>query len=337
MAVTNVSLLKAGRSGSVKEDLNRSYTLRYRVVTNNANDGPERVLAHFENTSNLPWFGTTYSSGNDSDTYAAVTDINVRPVKESDTRWDVDVKFSLPERRDKDNDPETDPTNRRDEYSIGFSQVTETAREGVSRQDIPCPEVKVGDRTGIIVASGEPVPENIAPEKLSGDMLLTITRYTASYDAAFYRRYVLRAVNSDRRIFDDPAYGYYDTWEPRQALITAANATLAYENGVMYWKVSLNIHLKEDGWDARVPNMGFNRCAAAGSPDGFGGFISSADLKDGMPPFWPIVTFYGDTTNELVWLDNWGQPLKIGADKIFYKWGIYEELPFSPLNLGRSG
>lgn len=337
MAVTSVSLIKAGRGGSVKEDLNRSYTLRYRVVTNNANDGPERVLAHFEGTAGLPWFGTTYSSGNDTDIYAAVTDINVRSVKESDTRWNVDVKFSLPEKRDKENEPETDPTKRRDEYSIGFSQITETAREGVSRQDIPIPEIRVGDRTGIVVASGEPVPENLAPEKLSGDMIVTITRYASVYDASLFRKYVMRAVNSDKRIFDDPNYNYLDTWEPRQALIVAANASLEYENGVLFWKIALNVHLKQDTWDAVVPNMGFNRAAVPGSPDGKGGFYSSTDFKEGDPPFKPIKGVDGDPVNEPVWLDNSGQPLGATDQKIFYKWGIYEELPFAPLNLGRSG
>lgn len=66
MSVTSVQSLSA--EGGYAEDLSRTYTARWRVVTNSRNDGPRTILS----AAGLPKYGDPFAFGSDTDSNATV-------------------------------------------------------------------------------------------------------------------------------------------------------------------------------------------------------------------------------------------------------------------------
>src|SRR4051812_44042407 len=99
MSVVNVAILPAGREGEAQaakkgllfEVINRKYTLKYRVITNNFLDGPEVVLTGGQ-AFGLPAMGSAYLIGNDSDSIATCTDLKAEPTN-SPLLWHVSAVF----------------------------------------------------------------------------------------------------------------------------------------------------------------------------------------------------------------------------------------------------
>ena len=358
MAVTGATFSRGGWTGSVDEKLNTTFSLSYNATTDDINDGPKTVLEYFDSEESLPFIADRYNIGTDVDIYAYCNSVNAKPYKENPKLWTVSVGFKLPDSRDAQNAAEPNPLNRQDEVSVSFSTVTKTATVGTKYDNLFCGAFNFGDRMPLLTtgANPSPVPESLLPDTLSGDQIVTIKRYLGVYDAHFYRQYVLRAVNSDVRVFNDPIYKYLDTWSPGEALLTNVSGNLQYENGVTFWVVTMSIHLKRDTWDSLIPNKNFYRSAALGDPDGNGGTISEVTLvKDGNSPNEHATDRNGHPVAEPVWLDNFGQPIgprianpgdDRGADLLgtpdpdeylYLRYNTYRELPYGALGLGAPG
>ena len=361
MAVTGATFSRGGWTGSVDEKLNTTFSLSYNATTDDINDGPKTVLEYFDSEESLPFIADRYNIGTDVDIYAYCNSVNAKPYKENPKLWTVSVGFKLPDSRDAQNAAEANPLYRRDEVSVSFSTVTKTPTHGYYKSLYPIgAEPPFGWRQGDFMPlmtlgrNPSPVPEAMLPEVLRGDQIVTITRYLSFYNADFFRQYVLRAVNSDVRTFNDPTYKYVDTWNPREALLTNASGNLQYENGVSFWKVTMSIHLKRETWDSVIPNKNYYRSGALGDPDGQGSVISEDQLVlFGNHANSHITDRNGHPVAEPVWLDERGQPLGPregkGLDRerqentphqldyIHLRYNCYEELPYGALGLGAPG
>jgi hypothetical protein len=78
-----------------------------------------------------------------------------------------------------------------------------------------------------------------------------------------------------------------------------------------YKEITLELAFNPDGWAYQLYDLGFNRQAAAGDPDGKGGTVSFTDILDGLAIKAPILDpVLGTPVKSPQLLDGAGQPLQ---------------------------
>ncbi len=121
-----------------------------------------------------------------------------------------------------------------------------------------------------------------------------------------------------------------DTWRgyaPGTCLIKNIDANAARVAGLTYYAVSIEIHVRPDGWERRYLDEGYRTIVkdAGGNPE--------LD-DDGYIKYQTITDENGQPLTAPAMLDGHGSRLAEGADPVFLERKTKKERPFSVLNLG---
>lgn len=137
MAVTFCELMREGRGGSFGEKSAAEYTAQWRVITNNKDDGPERVktLGPFVGPTPIPVIGSIYAIGNDADAGAFCDKIDPQQGARVN-EWLVNVHYRQLEPGEQYDDlVSTNPLTRPVQYRLDhehWTRVVEKDKDGVA-------------------------------------------------------------------------------------------------------------------------------------------------------------------------------------------------------------
>lgn len=330
MTITRCALTRDGRAATVKggiETEKRTYRRTWNVITDSDADDEHTIIEYFRSNRNTVGFvGDKYPK----DRSCICTSIGPKLVKSSPTRciWNVDQDFEpedsgsdKQEKPDSNGNPSTDPEQWLEidagAYTDTVPVYLATYREGI---DALQPGMLVCPMNAAGVPFDPPLEKEITIETLR------VSRYTFAWLGKLIRPWV-NGVNEKE--FTYSLETYEDTWAPYTARIRSITGSYKLVNGDFFWKKTSEIHIHPDGWRAIVPNIGTAAAAKAGDPDGKGGTISAAGLKNGVPRLRKMVDANGKSIQNKVFLNSKGQPIGEGEAPTYVVYSIYPEIDFS--------
>lgn len=220
MSVTSCQAI-ASRSSSIDRNFTRTYTLTYRVITNDPLD------AGYIARTAVPWsIGDTYAFATEFDTGAYCLDISANEDSDDGKQWLVTVQFGPIS-----NDIEEDPFAQAWEYSLDGQSV-----------EVPF-DVDV-DGKAVCNSIGDPF--QTATMRQMNQPILTVTRNEASFQPAYHL--YANTVNSD--VFYGGAPGTVLCQPVKQH--REKSATYGY-----YWPTTFSMVYNPDGWNVKLINQGF--------------------------------------------------------------------------------
>lgn len=237
MTATVRGISVGGRDGGISQSGHRTFTLVYKVVTDDKRDGPATVRVAL----GIPSIGDTYSAGNDSDTSAVCVDKRVIEHDDSPFEWTVECEFTTDpgayEPKQFDN-----PLLQPAELSFGFQERRILIPGQFNNPNSP-PSSKDYEQ-GIFASNGElfdPQPEADIHEPI---WYVKKNVQTISY-ADFMA--LANCVNAD----------YFQGAEPRQLRFKPPSAVRKWHKNVnYYWEVSYALAYRWETWDIQVLNQG---------------------------------------------------------------------------------
>lgn len=298
-----------GRSGSVDQDANHSYTATFKVYTDDKSDGASVVEAAF----GLPKIGDVYSIGNDFDPGAFCVSKSADQA-ESPNEWNVTCTW--------DNKPyeikgvpgneagaNSNPLNDPIEITYGFQNRTIRAPGFYANPDSP-----PSDRIWVsyfFASNGEPFDPQ--PEIEISDPVMSIKKNVQSISPAAFME-LANCVNSD----------WWQGAAPRQLKLSAPQASRKYSPVCgFYWEVTYSILFRYESWDIQMMNQGtFYWEGGVPMP------ITSADWNDRTK----IKRKYMDGAIVTVNLTFDGQ-LNETSNMSWQSFRVYREIPFGTLGL----
>jgi hypothetical protein len=215
-----------GRDGYTDLKGVRTWTQPWRVQTNDPLDGPQVVANHSE----LPALYSSYSSGNDSDSYALL--VKRVPREEGDgsrKSWIVTCEFRTDAiQRESLSSPLLDPVR----YSVNFDQFSTIARQSL----------ETGER--LINSMGQVFTP--PPEVDQSRPVYAVQRNESSINLPF----IIDMIDSVNQA----------AWKgcaPRTVKCKAIQTgDIQQRNGIEYYTVAYEFHLNPETWDLRVLNQG---------------------------------------------------------------------------------
>lgn len=226
MAVTSVKEIWNGRNGGIDGQTTsalRRYVRVYRVVTNDPNDGVFTAMNASDGTTSIPALWSAYSTPNESDGGAWVTDIRPQQSSQDPRFWEVQVQY------DGFVNPLTAPPQVR--WSGGrFTTIA---------------ELDINDEA-ILNSAGcffDP-----PPEKDDSRPTVVITMNVASFVPSLAIDYQ-DAINSDALSIAGLAV------TPGQAKVNI-EATEQWQLAWNYWAVTYTIEFQRDGWAKKILDQG---------------------------------------------------------------------------------
>lgn len=347
MAVTSVTLHWAGATGDATAD-SLEYTAVYRVVTDNTATGPAAIFGYFR--ANGPWLKSTYSYGGDADSSAICTKVSApRHVAGSANHWEITFTFSTDTASGGGNNAQqVDANGNRTQNPLDFrplvwmsgsvlNEPTETAVYkggfGAGRQ----PALTVGQSYRVQNSAGDRIDSPPLETEVDIRRIYVRVNRTSVDVTKIYGGQVLM----DARIRIAAYLGYTgklaDGGTLKLAEVNVQPKRESVEiNGVRqmldYFEITSELHHKPSGWINEVYDIGLNRSAAAGAPDGKGGTISFTDILAGRAPRAPILDpVIGAPIRQPVPLDGEGQPAAAGAAPVVIRWQTLFETTLNTL------
>lgn len=261
MAVISVERHWNGATGRI--DTGRTYEAHYKVMTDDALDGPRVIIAHFENTSGLPFPPhDAYNYANDSDPDAYCNSIDPKREPGSAFQWTVVVGFATVGTEETKPDENGNPTNNPFDWAnscdIGNATVSEPAESAlylgaftVDGNEIETPLLEKNKRIQLQAANGRPlvpVPDALIARKVIRFGVVLDT-YPMNLDALLFN-----TVNDSKfTLFlprsQDLVCEKYTTW------ISDFGGGLFFQNG-FYWKVNVEIQWDRRTWVRKHVNKG---------------------------------------------------------------------------------
>lgn len=228
MAILHVYRGPVTGSRSGERGDTRRYNVQWRVVTDDADDGPQTVMDAVDPSTAeaIPDIGDAYAIGNDADSTCFCRKITPTQTADDGCHWDVDVEFSS------EAEAIEDPLARPIDIEWSSERFTEPLERDLSIDELP-----------IRTTAGEPL--NPLPEVERNRPILTVTKNQVAFSTLWQTTYE-NAVNTD------PFQGF----GPRQAKVDAIRARIVRENGVTYWQVQYVFKFKRDGWRLELLNAG---------------------------------------------------------------------------------
>lgn len=341
MAITSAQVAFTGSSGRVDRE-SEEYVVRYKVITNDANDQAETVVDHFRNDGNLPFLGTQYAGvfapGNDDNALCSCREINVPRRQEGiDKAWYPELMFRTPTAEEQE-DP--NPLNWLDDLDIGWVKYTVAVEEAVYLGGF------LGNTEGILGRA----PGSVGPvinsagdqydpplEDTPSYQVLRITKYRNAYPEATALTHT-NAINNDVFNIIKPRHSYAKVVQQYTCYLNVINGRFGTryvdKQEVNFWANTWELWIKAEGWRVKLHDKGDRARRQTDDPDGKGGSMSTADIapagriendmvrdRDGMP-------------GGIVLLDGEGQPqIKKPFVPIVLTYGVKTELPFGPLGI----
>lgn len=290
MTVTSFNTLGGnGRRRRTKDKgVIREYTVKYRVISDSVNDGPQTIL---EDPS-TPIIGQVYSYGNEFDLYALVGDRTVafeRDDPDTGRIWILTITYTTDRDKQDSNDENYDnPLAQPTKWTGGWANYQRATMNDIHG-------------TAYANSNGEPFD----PPKMVDDPR-NVLRAVKNYATPNIQQW------SDYRakLNSDNVWGL----APRQAKVQNITWKQVRYGGGDYYEVTFDFEINleapiDGGWDERVPDRGFEYDDAGsqkrfkspldtGTPspepaflDGTGGLINGTGrLNQGQnPTYWPNV------------------------------------------------
>lgn len=253
MATTLIGEMHGSPESSESDDGTR-YIRRFRVRSNNKNDGPKTVKA----TPGLPRKGSIYNYHGETDAGAVVTDIDAVRENESWEYWTVEFRYSSKQTESKD-DQESNltPTERKPKYRWGFAAEYEVLEGAISGGAGFFAGGSQGDSGGAGGGQFGINPRNVAVCNSAGDV----------YDPAPKRkRYILELhITINEANFDHKQWlEYQDALNDDMffgipkgvAKINAQGSQEAFEKSQRYWISGYLVQFKKEGWKLKLLDYG---------------------------------------------------------------------------------
>ncbi len=342
MSVTSCELAWSGATGSISGEakqrkLSREYDAIYRVITNNARDQAQQIMAYF--AQNGPWIGFPYVYANDYDGDALLHSIS--PVRDAKSAfvWQVTCHYKTlhdddDKREDEDGNETDDPLKWRDEIDISFTQLM-----------VPVEKAKylagfVGQAAQLrrVGSEGPEVNSAFVPfdpprEKEISIRVVRIVKRKKQWDSGSATAWIGR-INERDYTLSKPKYNLRkETWPKHHAKLVSYGGSFHIENDVKHWRIEIEIHVNPLGWNPEILDRGVCARATFGDPDGRGGTLSSGDLIPGRPEVRRLVDADEVPIDEPVLLDGDGQPLALGQPPVYLTYQELDEMDFAQLKL----
>lgn len=348
MAVLTITPRAFGARGTGKQNIGASgeeavpavsYTATYRAHCDSASDTPPVIYKFlYENKGSYPWYGSPLTLGNGSDKTVVVKTIDVETIDGSDRDFDVVFGYE-PAKSDSDiqsqpgidGEETTNPLDWLDEIEVTFTQTLVVAEFGVfhgfasSRGPVNNAKMAIGET--LVISNSARVPYDPPIEKEKDIKVIRISRNVAQYDEAFFNQFH-GVVNRDLVTIVKPDYGFRSVIQPFTGKIKVIGATFQTQNGIRYWRQTIEVHVDEDGWRRKILDRGMATRREASDPDGSGGTLSNTDeVSDGKANLALNTDPAGYPLTEPVCLDGNGKPLRSASYPAVYgEWGVYREL-----------
>lgn len=351
MAVEEVVIaggITSSAKGTSDQNVTYSYKSSFRVKTA-ATDMPRVIYDHFRATSTLPWPGRRYNLGYGSDERVICNGISPERDEKGEGWWTVSADYetnAASGNEDKNDEGESRPdangkmtTNpmdwawdiRMDELSISIPVEEGEFIQSINPQPkvgAPFFELKPGTKGAVVNSAGVPFDPPLEDElKIR---VFSLTKYAGYYDGD-EDNYWKNVVNSDDVTINWPTYNFQDRWKKQTAKVASFSSNHVFVNNMSLWRATLIIHINPRGWRPVLLDRGSERGAGYGDPDGKGGLLTTADIKDGMAMTAPIKDKDGYPVASPVLLNGRGQPLNPGQPHCFLEYRVKEERPFAPL------
>lgn len=342
MTVVSAQLDFSGATGKASRGGKREYTAHWIVKTNDWQDQPFTILDYFYATGSLPHpdKASPYNYGNDSDPRAICDSLDPRREGDSGTVWRVAAHFADDQKQEEGEDENGNPTDNPENFALEIDfRYNKVRRPAITGEYIEGFGFDAAQRIAGVpapqpITNSAFVPYDPPLERDAVTELLSITgNFVGQVDGQSMGRFY-NAVNSEAYvIFRVNGFSY--SAEKYQSKIQDIKPVRKRSAGLLFWRITFEIETdREFGWRQKVLDQGMHRRQCAGDPDGFGGTISSASLKNGQARHAAILDQQGHPVTSPVLLNGNGQPLDpCLEDPIFITWRIYPERSYQTIPL----
>jgi len=341
MAVTSVTLLFTGQSGSI-EGGKVSYTSIYAVDVDSALDGPQVAVAGCGVS-----LGDKYQFGNDSDRLAKCKSLRPDRVADTRLRFTITATFDNDQgggdgNKNQDQKPDTngnytdDPFQWRPEISISPVTVQVPVEFATLRTELT--ELgfglgKVGNLGPVMNSAGTVIDPPITKDHRQ--KLLRVTKYFTKYPSEFDE--FEEKVNSDNFVVNLP--GLIRAYKPFCVLFEPFQATWKLQtkkDGTLidYWEADLSFLIDEVRTHrVTITDRGIHKLVAPGDDNGRGGTYSAGDFPGGVAPVVRMLDPEGMPITEPVLFNGKGKPAPPGRVPFFITYSVYGEVSFAGIRL----
>ncbi len=333
-------------SGESKDgaDERVTYKVAYRVQTDSPGASDQIVKNYFKQNSALPWYGRVWRHGGINDPRSICSKIEVKYIERSEGWHDADFTFEPIEggggneskpSESADGKLSEDPLEWRREISITSSPtgfpVQDAIFRGFDPPGIANNLLQPGMRT--VPCNSAMIPFDPPPEFDRSFAILRIATRMPRYwedQLAVWRD----VVNVAAFTFDWPLYNFHFRIPQYHGRIKHLGGTYQFENNISHWRIETEIWIHPKGWHDPLADLGTQRRATFGDPDGNGGTISTDQLpQPGVPHAKQILDADGIPVMAPVPLDGNGQPVPLkgeGANKrVWLNYQYYPEGDFA--------
>lgn len=291
MSVTTVTeLAEQRRCEHTLEKGQRKYWRTFKVITNDADDGPGTVLSSLT----LPSLGATYITGNDTDTGAVVVDRTATLDADSQISWTVTIEYNSMFANPNVQNP--NPLSRPDKWTFSFEKYQQTV---------------LADANGfpIINSALQPFETGYTAELSRPIINLTVNR--ASFDYAYVVS-IQDAVNVD----------VWQGFDIGTLKVNTVEVQEQSENGITFWEIKYVIAVKWDGWNpVHLLDCGYYEYLSEDP--------STTPNPNFVPGLRIITDIHGRPVNSPALLDGNGRKLPPGYDPVFLGFQMYREISFA--------
>lgn len=345
MSITASNLHWQGWTGKRGRNNEQSYSVVYRVSTDDRYDGPQTVINNYGG----PMPGDQgYSVGNDIDGDLICQSVTPKRIGDTRLEWMVTAEFtsgSLDTEEPKpgrDGDPTDDPNDWRPVIEVTPQFITTPVYKATYRGKLigpnfnedALPHRAVGVEGAVTNSAGQVYSPPLEREHTR--WLYNVTAFHTDCPLTTYEGN-MNHVNDDGILLllprsDDPTGEVVATFEEYQVRLVSMSASFRYHNEVGYWQAALGLLFDEEGWRVDVPDIGVLGKAVAGSDDLHGGYYGvNTTVHSGVAPVHRLTDPHGVPLDAPVNMNGLGHPLSPGQTPVYLRYTVYPEGPLQPV------
>lgn len=339
MAVSEVILQSSGAGGvegTDKGDLRVSYSSLYRVKCDDQTNGPNTVLNFFRLNASYPWPGRTYKFGTDFDTTAVCRSVRPNIIEGSGGYFLVNCEFAdVTQDQQQQSQPtidgkqSTDPLNWLPEIDVSYGTYSMPVEYATFLQTLNgSKSAFLKENKFCAVTNSALQPLDPTFEETYSYKIIRFTKNLKEYDDNFYNQYQ-DAINKEETTITLRKLKFKTTVAKHHGKLNVS-AALNFQNGVMYWRRTIELHIRP--WDRAILDQGTGELYTAGDRLD-GAIVSASDLPEGRLTFDVSIKDKDDMPiDKPVPLDGNGKRLKEGKPPVSLVWRTFDEADFSKID-----
>lgn len=228
MGILLITEKSEGWTGSRSEKGDYEFQRIFHVLTDDINIGPYAVMNGTDSHGNsIPLDFDDYHAGQDVLTFARVKTKAAAREPLNPMLWYVTVTYSTAkDQQDRSNPPEDRPI----EISFSLQRQTKVASKTISGGSLA---TSAGERF------------NPLPEMDDSRLVMTVSRNQFDFNSVAAMDY-RDSVNSDSFV----------GFEAGKVKLAGISAKSVFEGAIFYWRVDIEFHISDEGWDLEVLDEG---------------------------------------------------------------------------------